>query len=105
VSLLIIPRFCRICYFFDQVEKGKKVKMFHGQWYSHGSKTILQETAHSRSLFLMNKCEDNPTASIYKKCNVRMLGLEEKEALDDGKTDASEFHCRYPMSSPLHIIF
>jgi DNA (cytosine-5)-methyltransferase 1 len=74
--------------------KGKKVKMFHGQWYSHGSKTILQETAHSRSLFLMNKCEDNPTASIYKKCKVRMLGLEEKETLDDGKTDASEFHCR-----------
>jgi DNA (cytosine-5)-methyltransferase 1 len=42
----------------------------------------------------MNKCEDNPTASIYKKCKVRMLGLEEKETLDDGKTDASEFHCR-----------
>lgn len=86
--------FCRICYFFEQEDKkGKKVKMFHGQWYSHGSKTILQETAHSKSLFLMNKCEDNPTASIFKKCNIRMMSPEDEEILDDHRPDANDFHC------------
>ena len=78
--------------------------MFHGQWYSHGSKTILQETAHSKSLFLMNKCEDNPTASIFKKCSVRMIGPEDVEMLDDGKPDANDFHCRYVWYNSVHTM-
>ncbi|RDB21087.1 DNA (cytosine-5)-methyltransferase 1A [Hypsizygus marmoreus] len=85
--------FCRICYFFEKVEKGKKVKMFHGQWYTHGSKTILQETAHSKALYLTNKCEDNPTASIFKKCKITMLGSEEVEPPDDEQPDSNDFHC------------
>ena len=32
----------------------------------HGSKTILQEAAHSKSLFLINSCATNPIASIVK---------------------------------------
>lgn len=80
------------------------MKMFHGQWYSHGSKTILQETAHSKSLFLMNKCEDNPTASIFKKCNIRMMSPEDEEILDDHRPDANDFHCRYVLCNFVHAL-
>ncbi|KAF9469258.1 hypothetical protein BDZ94DRAFT_1244081 [Collybia nuda] len=85
--------FCRICYFFETTENGRNVKMFHGQWFVHGSKTILQETAHSKSLYLTNKCEDNPIASIFKKCNIRMMGPGDEEIPDDGKPDSNDFHC------------
>ncbi|KAF8891199.1 hypothetical protein BD779DRAFT_1513769 [Infundibulicybe gibba] len=69
-------------------------QMFHGQWFVHGSKTILQETAHSRSLFLINKCEDNPIASIFSSCTVRMLVPEEDEVPDDEAQTATDFFCR-----------
>ncbi|KAF5380878.1 hypothetical protein D9615_004125 [Tricholomella constricta] len=85
--------FCRICYFFETIVDGQFVKMFHGQWFVHGSKTILQETAHSKSLFLLYKCEDNPIASIFKKCKVTMMGSEDLESIDDGQPDANDFHC------------
>ncbi|KAG6876747.1 hypothetical protein C0993_000724 [Termitomyces sp. T159_Od127] len=85
--------FCKICYFFEETVDGKKVKMFHGQWFIHGSKTILQETAHSKSLFLLKSCEDNPAASIFKKCNIKMLGPEDAEPPDDGQPHSNDFHC------------
>ncbi|KAG6854702.1 hypothetical protein C0991_002414 [Blastosporella zonata] len=86
--------FCKICYFFEELEGGKKVKMFHGQWFIHGSKTILQEIAHSKSLFLLKSCEKSiPAASIYKKCNIKMMGPEETELPDDGVQDSNDFHC------------
>ncbi|KAG5733209.1 DNA (cytosine-5)-methyltransferase 1B, partial [Termitomyces sp. T112] len=85
--------FCKICYFFEKNVNGKKVKMFHGQWFIHGSKTILQETAHSKSLFLLNTCEDNPAASIFKKCNITMMGAGDVEQPDDGQPHANDFHC------------
>lgn len=72
--------------------------MFHGQWFTHGSKTILQETAHSKSLYLTNKCEDNPTASIFKKCNISIMGPGDEEKPDDGKPDSNDFHCAYVLS-------
>ncbi|KAG6916653.1 hypothetical protein DXG01_005939 [Tephrocybe rancida] len=85
--------FCKICYFYEDVVGGKKVKMFHGQWFIHGSKTILQETAHSKSLFLLHTCENNPAASIFKKCNVTMMGLEDGEIPDNGEPLSNDFHC------------
>ncbi|KNZ78480.1 DNA (cytosine-5)-methyltransferase 1B [Termitomyces sp. J132] len=85
--------FCKICYFFEKNVNGKRVKMFHGQWFIHGSKTILQETAHSKSLFLLNTCEDNPAASIFKKCNITMMGAGDVEQPDDGQPHANDFHC------------
>lgn len=89
-------RFCRICYFFEeQDERGKPIKMFHGQWFVHGSKTILQETAHSKSLYLMNKCEDNPTASIYMKCKLTMLLPDDEEIPDDREPESNDFHCGF----------
>ncbi|KAL0946534.1 hypothetical protein HGRIS_012742 [Hohenbuehelia grisea] len=81
--------FARICYFFD--DNGNQ--MFHGQWFVHGSTTILQETAHSKSLYIINECDDNPTASIYKMCNVQMLRPGEEEIPDDFEPDSNNFHC------------
>ncbi|KAG6844921.1 hypothetical protein H0H87_002405 [Tephrocybe sp. NHM501043] len=85
--------FCKICYFFEKVVDGKKIKMFHHQWLTHGSKTILQETAHSKSLFLLDGCDDNPVAAIFKKCNVTWLKPEDKELPDDGAPNSNDFHC------------
>lgn len=67
--------------------------MFHGQWYVHGSKTILQETAHSKSLYWTNECGNNPAASIIKKCNIKMLSSHDEEVLDDRAPDSNDFHC------------
>lgn len=88
-------RFCRICYFFEQDKKGKPIKMFHGQWFVHGSKTILQETAHSKSLYLTNKCEDNPAASIYMKCKLTMLLPDDEVIPDDREPESNDFHCGF----------
>ncbi|KAG6814585.1 hypothetical protein H0H92_000114 [Tricholoma furcatifolium] len=85
--------FCKICYFFERKMNGEKVKMFHGQWFIHGSRTTLQETAHSKSLFLLKSCEDNPVASIFKKCNISFMDSEDAEPVDDGRVDANDFHC------------
>ncbi|KAG6851305.1 hypothetical protein H0H93_011741 [Arthromyces matolae] len=85
--------FCKICYFFETTQNGKKVKMFHGHWFIHGSKTILQETAHSKSLYLLMSCEDNPVASIYKKCKITMIGPDGVEPPDEGEPDTNDFHC------------
>ncbi|GLB34766.1 putative cytosine specific DNA methyltransferase replication foci [Lyophyllum shimeji] len=85
--------FCKICYFFEDRIDGKAVKMFHGQWFIHGSQTILQETAHSKTLFLLFECADNPTASIFKKCNVKIMEDGDPEVLDDAKPNTSDFYC------------
>lgn len=77
--------------------------MFHGQWYVHGSKTLLQETAHSKSLYLQNQCADNPTASIVKKCNVKMLVPEDEEVADDYSPNSNDFHCGYDF--PILLLF
>lgn len=69
-------------------------KLFHGQWMVHGSKTILQEAAHSKSLFLINSCATNPVASIFKKCQVSWLyGAGDKEPLDNRVPDSEDYHC------------
>ncbi|KAF5357987.1 hypothetical protein D9756_001474 [Leucocoprinus leucothites] len=83
--------FCQILYFFEE----KKKKLFHGQWLVHGSKTILQEAAHSKSLFLINSCETNPVASIFKKCQIRWLEIHEKEPLDDRNPRSEDYHCGF----------
>jgi len=84
-------RFCKICYFFEQ--KGEKY--FHGQWFVHGSKTLLQETAHPQSLFLTNACDNLPLASVFQKCNFRWLSLEEEEPPEDKHAMENDFYCRY----------
>jgi DNA (cytosine-5)-methyltransferase 1 len=98
-----LRRFCKICYFFEGGGKGAKSKMFHAQWYLHGSKTILQETAHSQSLYLTNTCDDLSAACIFQRCDVRMLEINEMEPIDEAKPESRDFHCRWgsPYSSKI----
>ncbi|KAF8503256.1 S-adenosyl-L-methionine-dependent methyltransferase [Russula emetica] len=78
--------FIRICYLFER--DGQQ--FLHGQWLAHGSKTLLQETAHSNGLFLMNSCDDVPLASIIQKCNLHWLAPNEMEHLEDTH---NRFYC------------
>jgi len=87
-------RFCQIRYFFQEAKKGCIFRMFHGQWFVHGCKTILQETSHSKALYLLKKsCDSNPISSIFKKCNLTIMKEGDDETLDDGNRDANDFHC------------
>ena len=83
-----IYRFIKICYLFEK--EGQQ--FFHGQWLAHGSKTLLQETAHPNGLFLMNSCDDVPLASIIQKCNLHWLAFNEMEPSEDV---LNKFYCRY----------
>ena len=66
-------------------------KWFHGQWYYHGSKLLLHETAHPRGLFLTNECDDNSLYSIIQKCNVEELGILDGEPPTSGIPDGVYF--------------
>ncbi|CAA7271617.1 unnamed protein product [Cyclocybe aegerita] len=81
--------FCQIQYFH---EKGS-VKMFHGQWFAHGCKTLLQEASHSQALYLLATCDDNPITSIFKKCNITFLHPGDNEVHDQQDHDSNDFHC------------
>ncbi|KAF5387330.1 hypothetical protein D9757_005731 [Collybiopsis confluens] len=87
--------FIRISYLFQETDTDKFEMRFHGQWMEHGSKTLLQESAHSRGLFLTNSCADQPVNSIFGKCDVRMLSPGELEIEDDEAFDGNEFFCQY----------
>ncbi|KJA27122.1 hypothetical protein HYPSUDRAFT_212781 [Hypholoma sublateritium FD-334 SS-4] len=86
--------FCQIRYFFERKSQtGNTEKMFHGLWFSHGSKTILQETSHSKALYLLGTCDDNLITAIVKKCNFKVMRSDEEEVEDDGDTKSNDFHC------------
>ncbi|KAJ4475666.1 hypothetical protein J3R30DRAFT_3405914 [Lentinula aciculospora] len=85
--------FIQICYFFEEADDCWK--KFHGRWLEHGSKTFLQETAHSRGLYLTNTCEDEPASSIYRKCDIKFLGLNELEPEDDVNYEGDSYFCQY----------
>lgn len=92
--LMVAERFCQIRYFHREERAGHFVKMFHGQWFVHGCKTILQETSHSKALYLLKEgCDSNPISSIFQKCNVTILRHDDDEVADDGDHDANDFHC------------
>ena len=80
-------RFIRICYLFERAGQ----QFLHGQWLAHGSKTLLQEAAHSNGLFLMNLCDDVPLASIIQKCNFHWLASND---IDPSEEELNRFHCR-----------
>ena len=74
-------------------EDDNGTKVFHGQWYTHGSKTLLQETANPQSLFLLDSCEpDLPLASIVQKCNLRELGVGEDEPTKESNANENKFY-------------
>ncbi len=91
-----LHRFCQIRFFFERKSKtGNVEKMFHGLWFSHGSKTLLQETSHSKALYLLGTCDDNLITTIVKKCNFKIMRPDEEEVEDDGDAKSNDFHCGY----------
>ncbi|KLO20160.1 S-adenosyl-L-methionine-dependent methyltransferase [Schizopora paradoxa] len=46
---------------------------FHGQWFEHGSQTVLEELAHPQELFLTNLCDDIKLSAILSHCICRRL--------------------------------
>jgi DNA (cytosine-5)-methyltransferase 1 len=88
-----IYRFCQIRYFFEP--PNGTMKMFHGLWFSHGSKTLLQETSHSKALYLLGTCDNNSVTTIFKKCNFRIMQPGDDEVVDDGSHVSNDFHCGY----------
>ncbi|KAH7923467.1 S-adenosyl-L-methionine-dependent methyltransferase [Leucogyrophana mollusca] len=82
--------FCRICYFYETVDGEKK---FHGHWYEHSSKTILQEIGHSHCLYLMMEgCEDIDIDTISQKCNIRELAHDEHEPIEENLEEENDFY-------------
>lgn len=93
IYLTMFSRFCQIKYFF-KTAKGKAE--FHGQWYLHGSKTILNELSHPQSLYPIAMCEDLSLDSIYQKAHVSFLSqgeLENSRTNGTVPTDINDFHC------------
>lgn len=80
-------RFAKICFMFESRSK----KYFHAQWYQHGAHTILQESAHPHSLFLIQECEDQPLECIFQKCHLQTLGNVEDETVHRGTRDEDLF--------------
>ncbi|KAF7365103.1 DNA (cytosine-5)-methyltransferase [Mycena venus] len=106
----------RVCIFFDDEmerdHRGRPIKKLHGVWFSHGGDTILQEINHrcrrfsnfsgqrltrnsSQELFLLNECDDVHVSSIYRKCNVRKLGLLESEYPDEANETSTSYFYRF----------
>lgn len=87
----MINRFCQIAYMFERQETlkckyGSKPvtrKYFHARWLQHGSQMLLQETAHPNGLFYLNECDDLPVECIYRRCNLRVLGPDEPEPIEE----------------------
>lgn len=76
-------RFVKILYIFDI----EGYKLFHGQWLTHSSKTLLQELAHPNELFLLNICDDCPVRSILRRANVTQLPLGTDVPAADAATE------------------
>lgn len=82
-------RFIEISYFFQDSHE----KMFHGRWLEHGSKTFLQEVAHSKALFLTNTCDDVALSSIFQKVKVWFHRSNQPEPEDDEDDKGHTFFC------------
>ncbi|KAJ7721567.1 hypothetical protein DFH07DRAFT_972254 [Mycena maculata] len=97
--------FLRIGYFFDHPEEddqGKPRKMCHGEWFTHGSRTVLQQVTHTQELFLLSECSDVPVASFYQKCPVRFLELGEVEEPDRFDAQARDYFCQLMYDETTH---
>ena len=86
-------RFCIIRYFF---EDDDGVKKFHAQWFTHSSKTLLQQAGHSHALYLMLcECSDVEIDAISQKCNVRDLPMDSFQPDESSLKDDNDFHSGY----------
>ncbi|KAL4244914.1 Cytosine-specific methyltransferase [Abortiporus biennis] len=83
--------FGKICYFF---EHGGH-KQCHVQWLLPGSQTILQESAHPQSLFLLEECDDQNLEIIFSKVNVQWLSASEDESAFIPSGDDNDFFVQF----------
>ncbi|KAL1668569.1 hypothetical protein GGF50DRAFT_46068 [Schizophyllum commune] len=74
-------------------ERGGEYQV-HVQWFTHGSKMILQELAHSRGLFLLEHCDDILAPTIKQKIEVDLWTRGEERA-DDKAPDGQHYHCAH----------
>ncbi|KAG2029571.1 S-adenosyl-L-methionine-dependent methyltransferase, partial [Suillus americanus] len=82
--------FCLIRYFFEDDEGVKK---FHAQWFTHSSKTLLQEVGHSHGLYLMlSDCSDVEVEAISQKCNVHELAMDSFQPDESTLEEDNNFH-------------
>ena len=58
----------RVCYMWEEGGGGRK--MFHGQWFSRGSETVLGEVGDPCELYAVDQCDDNPLGAIMDKVKV-----------------------------------
>ncbi|KAJ7137682.1 S-adenosyl-L-methionine-dependent methyltransferase [Mycena epipterygia] len=91
--------FIQILRFFNDKRKGK---MFHGQWFLHGSRTILEQVTHTQELFGLYECDDVPVATIYQKCDVRFLEVGEVEEPDQFEPNARNYFYRKMYDETTH---
>ncbi|KAJ7784448.1 S-adenosyl-L-methionine-dependent methyltransferase [Mycena metata] len=88
--------FIKISYFFEDTDKtGKPLKKFHGTWLVHGSRTLVQEAAHSQELFLLEECDDIPVSSIFRKCSVSELKVDQLGPLDKRDENSTTYFTRF----------
>ena len=70
--------------------------MFHGQWLTHSSKTLLRELGHSQALYpMLTDCEDIHIDAISQKCNVRKLDPDAPEPIDGNASEENDFFTGY----------
>ncbi|KAF8495303.1 hypothetical protein JB92DRAFT_2993870 [Gautieria morchelliformis] len=82
--------FCQIIYMFRKTASSKMrttEPTAHVQWYEHGSRTILQETAHPYGLYSLAECTDIPLGSILGPCVVQHL--------KPGDEEPNDYHCSF----------
>jgi len=78
-------------------EETDRKKLFHAQWYQHGSQTVLQEAAHPNVLFSMLECNDLPLESVIMKCNITSPQHDDDALLPDyHPRNENNFFCGYP---------
>ncbi|KAJ7505210.1 S-adenosyl-L-methionine-dependent methyltransferase, partial [Mycena galericulata] len=91
--------FIQVQYFFDDIaetdSRGRPLKKLHGIWFSHGSETILKETAHGQQLYLLEECDSIGISTIFRKCNVHQLGAGEVEPPDVDHNKATDYFYRF----------
>ncbi|KAJ7025347.1 S-adenosyl-L-methionine-dependent methyltransferase [Mycena alexandri] len=91
--------FIQIAYLFEDNKnldkRGKPLKKLHGSWLVHGSRTLVQEAAHSQELFLLEECHDIHVSSIFRKCSVRELEVDKLGPLDAADEKSTTYFTRF----------
>lgn len=86
----MLSRFGRIVHINQQRRK------LHLQWFDHAPRSILEELADPRELFLWNSCGEISADEAYGKVQVHYkLPLDQKNGTySESRADPSVFYCK-----------